>query len=402
MALESSHMFLSKINGKNISYDKLDYTVSGLYNRMKFIEDTLQYNDDFLMEYFDKYYKFNPNCWEHLSHNNNICCKLESMGTYILSQVPDKRKLEYKFYNGEKNFENVLKKEYSLDRIIDSMSGNFENQTDGDIMHFLEREENSWYLPKTIKVEKCDFERQDELGEILRQYKHLRDDLAHQKDIMLKGGMLTKKNCKINTTKLRYMIGSIDSDMLEAKTQILQPVLFTNTLRGSTKSDWSDVDFLNPIHVECFLKLTHTSKDFDDDLSLLLNYFNTILDRVMKRLTYEEKEILRVIRWGIKTVEKVNEALQVGYDVGQVKSLIQIDAKELSFVISHIVHIFIQEYYKDIQTYLDFKRDNSEYLKMIPTKVCKCCGKTKPLTSFIKKRDMKDGHRNKCKQCTKR
>ena len=34
-------------------------------------------------------------------------------------------------------------------------------------------------------------------------------------------------------------------------------------------------------------------------------------------------------------------------------------------------------------------------------KVCKVCGQEKPLSEFYKRKDTKDGHRNKCKSCEK-
>lgn len=402
MALDTSHMFLSKINGKNISYDKLDYTLSGVENRLKFVEKMLEENDEFLQEYFDKYYLANATKWDYLSHENNICKKLESMATYILSQVPEKSKLEYRFYNGQKNFENVLKKDYSLDRIIEDASKNIDNQTDGDIIHFLQRDENAWYLPKTVKVESQDLKRQDEVGEILRQYDSLKNELIEKKNELSKLRYVNGKLTKWNTTKLKYMIGSIQNDMLECKIQHDKPIVFNDTLKGSTKNCWDEVDFLNPVHVECFLKLDISSSNFDDDLSMLLNYFNKILKKVMPKLTYEETKVLEVIRWGIKRVEKINETLEIGYENHSITKLIQVDKDSLNFIISKIVTLFIKEYHKDMAKYLETRRDKSILFDIVPTKVCKSCGKTKTLTSFVKKKDMKDGYRTKCKECMRR
>ena len=402
MALDTSHMFLSRINGRNISYDKLNYNIQTLEGRLEFCKQLLSKNDEFLQVYFDEYYLANATKWDYLSHENNICKKLESIATYILSQVPDKAKLEYRFYNGEKNFDNVLRREYSLDRIIEDASKSVQNQTDGDVIHFLKREENSWYLPKTIKIEKKDLKRQDELGEKLRQYETFKQMLINKKNELSKLKVVDGKVTKWNTTKLKYMIGAIDNDMVDLKVQCIKPIVFNDTLKGSTKSCWNDVDFLNPVHVECFLKLNVSSHNFDDDLSMLLNYFNEILMKVMPELSYREKEVLRVIRWGIKTVEKINETLLIGYNHGQVKEQIVIDKEELNLIISHIVTSFINKYHKDVQCYLNSRRDQSILFDIVPTKVCKCCGKRKTLNSFVKKKDMKDGHRNKCKQCMRK
>ena len=401
MTINKTHMFLSKINGKNISFDKIDYTIHGLVPRLQFVTQLLNKNEEFLKNYFDDYYCSTPSKEDYLSHRNNICNKLESLGTYLLSQVPEKAKLEYRFYNGQKNFENVLRKEYSLDKIIEDASQCVQNHTDGDIMYFLHNDDNVWYLPKTIKITCEDLERKDELGELLRQYSRFHKMLVDKKKYEQTYDLTTKKSAQWNTTKLKYMIGSVQTDMIDLKVQTLKPITFINCLKGSSKSYWDDVDFLNPIHVECFLKLDCSDTNFDDDLSLLLNYFNKKKKKIIPELSYKEKQVLKILRWGIRSVDKINDALQVGYNRSQIKELFVIDAKELNFIISNIVLKFINKYEQDVQTYLDYRRDNSTLINLIPTKTCTCCKKTKPLSSFTKKKDMKDGHRNQCRRCVK-
>lgn len=399
MAIKTSHNFLTKINGKNISFEKLDYAISGVENRMNYVKKIIEENDEFLQEYFDNYYIANPSNNECLSHNDNICTKLESMATYILSQVSEKSKLQYRFYNGQKNFDNVLKKEYSLDKIIEDGSKNVSNQTDGDIMYFLKREENSWYLPKNVKITQKDFERQDELGQKLREYNEFKENLVKLKNELSLLRCVDGKITKYNTTKLKYMIGAVQNDMLDMKIQYDRPIVFTNTLKASCKNYLEDVDFLNPVHVECFLKLNVSCSDFEDDLSMLLRYFNEILEKVLKKLSYEEKEIIKVVRWGVKSKENVNKCLKIGYENKQISKLIQLKDDELPSLISKVVSMFMIEYSKDMRRYLDFKKENSILFDVVPNKVCKRCGKRKTLSSFVKKKDMKDGYRNECKQC---
>lgn len=400
MALDNSHMFLSTINGKNIVFEKIDYDIQGLSERLTYTEQLLKHYEDFLEEYFDKYFKTSPNKDQGLSSENNVCKKIEQLGTFILSEVPEKNKLEYKFYNGERNFEQALKKELSLDKFVEDMSGSISNFTDGDVMHFLNRQKEDQALDSTIKITKKDLDRQDEVGRILREYQLLKDNLIDIKQRVLNGTYKSSNGYTPNTTKIKYMLNAVNADMVETKVKLDRPITFKSPLRGSCVSCWNEVDFLNPIHVECFLKLTNSPTDFDSDLSMLLNYFNDLLESVKKQLTPKELEILKVLRWGHRRVDKINEVMELGFKLKQVKELYTVDANELTQIINKIVFMIIAEYKKDMTRYLNSQKNKSVLFEVVPSKVCKRCGERRTISSFQKKSDMKDGYRNICKRCS--
>lgn len=403
MALDTSHLFYGKINGKNISYDKLDYNLRGLPNRLEFVKKLLEENDEFLQVYFDKYFESNPTKWDHISHDNNICQKLEQIATYLLTEIDEKKStLEYRYYNNERNFQNALNKEYSLDKIIEDLSQAVSNTTDGDVIHFLMRGNGSQRVVKDVKVEPKDLKRQDEVGEILRQYDSLKQNLIKIRNQINDGTYETKNNYKPNTTKLRMMIRAIDIDMLDTKLKFDRPIQLKECLAGSTKSCWDEVDFLNPIHVECFLKLTCSDTNFDDDLSLLLNEFNDLLATAKKQLTDKENEVLDLFRWGIKRVDKINEMLKMGFDLGSIKELYTVTPEEVEGITKKAVNLIIQCYENKMQAYLDRCKEKGRLFEVVPSKVCKCCGKRKTLGSFPKHETARDGHRNICNSCRKR
>ena len=400
MALDTSHIFTGLIGGKNIAYDRLDYTLKGLDNRLQFVDKLLEENDLFLQTYFDKYFVVNPTMWDAISHENNICKKLEQIATYILAETEEKKSnLEYRFYNDEKAFIKALKKEYSLDRIVEGMTSSVDNTTDGDVIHFLHESGKNQRLPKGIKVDSKDLERDDELGHILRQYMSLKTNLSDIRQRILDGTYEPKNNYTPNTTKLKYMIGAIDTDMYDVKSQILKPIELRACGNGSCVSSWDDVDFLNPVHVECFLKLTNSPTDFDSDLSMLLNYFNELYELVKPKLTYKEIEILKILRWGIKRVDKITETLELEYQKRQVKESYETTSDELYYIINRTVQMIMNVYEKDVQKYLNNRLKNSNITNVVPGKVCKKCGITKTLSSFNKRNDSSDGYRSVCKSC---
>lgn len=400
MALDNSHMFLSTIGNKNIAFQKIDYDIKGIVERIEYTEQLLDCYKDFLEQYFDKYFKYNPNKDQALSNENNVCNKIEQLATYILSEVPEKNKLEYRFYSDEKNFEKALRKELSLDKFVQDMTSSISNFTEGDVIHFLSRQKEDQAVDSTIKITKKDLERQDEVGNILRQYQQLKDNLMEIKSKVLEQNYQTANGYVPNTTKLKYMINSVNADMLDVKVKLDRPITFKSPLRGSCVSCWNEVDFLNPIHVECFLKLTNSPTDFDSDLSMLLNYFNDLLKQVEKQLSPKELEVLKVLRWGHRRVDKINEVMALGFKMKQVKELYEVDADELTQIINKVVSMIITEYKKDMTRYLNSRKDESILFDIVPSKVCKCCGQRRTISSFAKKSDMKDGYRNICKRCS--
>lgn len=400
MALDNSHMFLSSIKDKNIVFEKIDYDIKGVPERLQYAQTLLDTYKDFLEQYFDKYFKVNPNKDQALSSENNVCNKIEQLGTYILSEVEDKNKLEYKFYNGQRNLDQALKRELSLDKLIDDMSSSVSNFTDGDVIHFLCRQQGNQAVDCATKVTKKDVERQDEVGRILREYQALKENLMDIKQRVLEQRYESCNEYTPNATKLKYMINAVNLDMLDTKVKIDRPITFKAPLSGSCVSCWDEVDFLNPVHVECFLKLTNSPTDFDSDLSMLLNYFNDLLAQVEKTLTPKELEVLKILRWGQRRVDKINETMKKGFELKQVDELYTIDADELSQIINKVVQGVMQEYTRDMTNFLNKRKNESILFDVVPSKVCKCCLERKTLSSFPRKSDMKDGYRNICRKCS--
>lgn len=398
--INRDHLFTGLINGQNIVYDRIRYDIKGLDYRMNFVNYLLKKNDDFLVDYFDNRFVVNPTSWDGTSLENNVCQKLEQLATYLLSEVPEKKsKLEYKFYNGERNFENVLRKEYSLDKIVEDLSKNVSHQTDGDVMYFLDREQNNYYLPKNIKLTPKDFERDDEVGKLLRQYNSLKQNLIEIKEKLTNGTYRFKTNYKLNTFKIKYMLGILEGDMLDCKTFMDKTIMFNDCLTGSNVSCWDEIDFFNPVHIECFLKLTTSPTQFDSDLSLYVNYFNTLFNRCKKDLNKKELEVLKVLTWGNRRVENINDALLVGWNYGQTDELYEIDFEELNQITTKATNLVIKQYAIDLQNFLDMRLCMSLPYNKLEIKICTCCGRPKTISNFQCVNVKKRWYRSVCKKC---
>lgn len=400
MALDRSNVFFGKLKEKNIAYDKLDYDLKGLAYRREFIEGLLEDNKEFLEEYFDDYFKANPKKDEALSMDNNICMKLEQIATYLLAEAEEKESsLEYRFYNDIRNFEKALRRESSLDKIVEDMSGSVGNFTEGDVIHFLVSGSSDKRLPKGMKVTDKDFNREDEVGQILREYKQYKEDLVRIKEKVGRFEYEPKGDYIPNTFKLKKMISSIDDDIYQTKYKLDRPIEFKQPISGSCVSSWDEVDFLNPIHVECFLKLTNNPLDFDSDLGMLLHYFNELFESVKTNFTDKELEVIKVLRWGVKRTDKINETLEVGFNTRQVRELYTITGQELTEIINKAVRLIMKAYESDMKNFLNKNRDKGNLFNVAKNKECIKCGERKTLSSFEKHPTSRDGYRNVCKCC---
>lgn len=102
--------FNGKINGKKIEdfYSQLDYSIKGVENRLKKIKEILK-DDEFFVEYFDKWFKCNINSNNGTSENDSVCRLLEKMADYIL--YADRNSYRRKKYKEQK----IKKKEILVD-----------------------------------------------------------------------------------------------------------------------------------------------------------------------------------------------------------------------------------------------------------------------------------------------
>lgn len=386
MSFRCEHIFTGLIDGKNITKVRLDYSVNGVQDRIYEVEQILKEYDNFLVKYFDDYFLTSVSKYDELSLNNNICLKIENIADYILNQVPREQKLEYKFYSDYRDFEKEINKELNLEKVA--------NKSDGDnVIHFLIQSGQNYKKTKEIIITPKDYNRQDYLGEILNQYK---DYLEYLKELK-----------KIGTTREKYYCNKnmslVNSDMLYCKQQLdgIFGINLRNPLSSSEKPNFDDIDFTNLHHIECMLKSSKSSLDFDNDYSMQLNYFKKLYKNIYNKLNYKEKKICEILSWGNSSVTQVNDILKIGYESNNIKELYIIDSLELKRIIHKVCKLIADEHLKDLERFLKINYNNGRYKRLVKTKVCSKCNEEKPLSSFWKRELSKDGTMNICKECYK-
>lgn len=387
MSFRREHIFTGLIDGKNITQQKLDYSVVGVEQRIDNIQKILEQYDYFLMEYFDNYFCSNASKYNKLALNNNICNKLDTFSDYILTQVPKEDKLEYKFYSDYRDFEREINKELNLEMVIDNKDGD-------NILHYLIESGKNYKKCKDIVLSENDFLRHDYVGQLLNQYKAYKDILS---DLKKNGTTIQKYYANKN-------ISLVTKDMIYCK-ENLDGIFGTNLrngLKDSEKPSFDDIDFFNLHHIECLLKSTKSELNFDEDYSMHLNYFNDLFKKIYNELSQKEKEICTVIRWGNSSVTQVNDTLKIGYETNNVKELYQVDSDELKRTIYKICKKICNEHKKSLQSFLDLNYHKGNYIQYVKTKKCSKCGNVIPLSNFWNRELGKDGKMNICKDCFKK
>lgn len=387
MSFRCEHIFTGLIEGKNITQVRLDYSVEGIQERIDKIESVLKEYDNFLMQYFDKHFLSTVSKYDELSLDNNICKRLETFADYILNQVKKEDKIEYKFYSDYRDFEKEIKKELNLETVTDNNNGE-------NIINFLLEKGNNYKKSKEITINDKDFLREDFLGTLLREYKSCKDYLNELKKT---GTAKEKYYCNKNIT-------SINSDMLYCKEHIdgIFGTNLRNALSDSECPDFDGIDFSNLHHIECMLKSSKSSMNFDNDYSMQLNYFKSLYHKVYKTLNDKERNICQILSWGNSSLTQVNDALRIGYETNNIKELYQLDTNELKKIIYSICKRIANEHEKDIEKFLKKNYEKGLYKKIAKKKVCTKCKIEQPISNFWKRELSKDGVMNVCKKCYKK
>jgi hypothetical protein len=272
-------MFFGKINDTNPTElnRKIDYTKTSLEERKNVVDNILE--SGFYEGYMDEFFKVNLTSGDSLSEHDNACNSLERLANYLLNAdevKEDKKETSYKFYTDEIEFQKAVNKEPK----IDGMGSEQEN-----IIHFLKKENRNFKKSKNQTVTKKDTQREDELGQILREY----TDYLEKVTIELKN----HEQSKLSRYKLSEISGSVKQDMINSKNMLLGAFGFKTNAEESTVIDWEQVDFTNRNHVKAllYMKPGHRS---DVDLQYTIEEFVELVR--IARPTKLQKEIITLMR----------------------------------------------------------------------------------------------------------
>lgn len=306
MAFSQSHLFRGQINNVNIMdiVDKLDYTISSLQDRMNLVKELL--GEEFFVEYFDEYFKGNISTKDYLSANNNVCQAILKITDYILGaeEIGEKFKeksVVYKFYRDEESLKSAITKEQSLDYIQEQMG------MDEEVIHFLMKRQN-FRKPKDISVKPSDINRDDYVGEVLREYNVLKEALVN-----LKNNKELREEIKFpySRGKISHIIKELNADMLIAK-KILDG---TNGQALKHPGDegqvieWDCFDYTNYNHIRALLYSNATQLSADNEISFLVYDLENMIKKLYKNKKLKDRDlkIIKMIRQGYLQEEIASE-----------------------------------------------------------------------------------------------
>lgn len=383
--------FFSKIDKKGIyDYAKLDTNINDLEDRIQYVYDLLNVvkdengiefsNDEFWQEIFvqrpnkTSYIDLMPNSETELYSESNIAKTLETIANYIMWCDPNKKKKEHiKIYDNEKKFQDAISK----DRKYFDTYG--ESVDDGVII--LRRKEN-YKKAKDEKVTAEDLKNYPELKEYKKEIDRLSSYIREDRLDEFVEYMQNKGHTKIKTERqaksfLVNHIGELKKDMLQAKIELVRPIVWKAPLKDAGGADWDELDELDSTHMKALLQLYRESEvyDFQSDLGCIFKDLEDVLNEV--KLTEKQEELLNLWMKGM-TVSKI--AKELNKSVGTV-------SKYLDRIVSKIVDVYeekLENWY-----YLNIRK--GEY------KRCNKCGEIKLINKFNK--NGKQGYKSMCKIC---
>ncbi len=303
MAFTSQQNFLASIDGvtANELNRVMDRTLDNYDERKACIENTLE-GTSFFEEYFTDYYNVNASQNDYLSLENNVCKVLENYASYLLNSkdIDDEESQQYKFYYDESEFMRAINKDVKYD------------DKGQEVIDFLLANQSNYKKAKDQKITAADLNRNDVVGDVLRDYKSYIDtldnsDMQAYRRNRIKGevqrDMILAKDAllRVHGYNLRYF-----SESTQPNLEVFDFADF-NQLKGYTmegvESRYAKVDGL--------LRMKFNG-DFQNDFQCILYDLDTLIDKT--KLTEKERECLNYFRNGL-TNTKISDILGIDHSV---------------------------------------------------------------------------------------
>ena len=303
MAFTSQQNFLASIDGvtANELNRVMDRTLDNYEERKKCIEETLE-GTYFFEEYFTNYYNVNASQNDYLSLENNVCKVLENYASYLLNSkdIDDEESQQYKFYYDESEFMRAINKDVKYD------------DKGQEVIDFLLANQSNYKKAKDQKITAADLNRNDVVGDVLRDYQSYVDLL---------------NNSNMQAYRRNRLKGEVQRDMILAKDALLRVHGYNlRYFSESTKPDLEVFDFadFNQLKgytmegvesryakVDGLLRMKFNG-DFQNDFQCILYDLDTLIDKT--KLTEKERECLNYFRNGL-TNTKISDILGIDHSV---------------------------------------------------------------------------------------
>lgn len=328
MSLTVQQFFTSDINGVTVNdiKNKLDYKNKNTYeDRLDVVKSALEYGDDFYQQYFDNHFDVCINNNDFLLSDTNVCKSLETMATYLLMSE-DVKNIEDSFVARQEQLEKRMSKENEV-----SADG-FVNLLD-DVEE--EKPNTSNYKKQKVQtITSKDLNREDELGQLLRQYQDFLNRIKYK----------LKDDNKHLRKRPRFVYavhsGGVRDDMIVLKDSLLgvhgyklRHYSVESQLPNYDAFDYTNIRHLlgaslssseKTIKAKGLLFFTPT-EDYQDDFNCILVDLQNIIDKT--DLTDFEKDTLELSRLNLSRVDIAKELETYDSKIKRTMSLI---AKKVS------------------------------------------------------------------------
>lgn len=392
------------------------------------------------------YIKLILNTTDGLYSDTNVCEVITKLTDYVLfaedmRELDRANKTEYKIYKDEVLFRKAQREislegeverqgatidgDTTIDDVVAKLQGEHEAGYDkfkshDDVVHILVKDTN--FKKSTNQVIYSRDYDDAEIGELLKAYQHeinkMNERLQYNKNrlpmleavidskstdtgfsILLDvAGVESKEEAtqlKIELVRdnkmLMKQIGLMKCDMIDVKELIKKPIRFKHLMSGSTKGDYTDVDFgqdMEEVIRVCMAYPEQETYDLQNEFDICLYIVRQLIEMTM--FTVEEEQVLFLYQHGY-THKYIAEECSRLFGEEYLR-------QEVTRCLSDIAEKLINTYETFYTKYLI----NNNKIDEKGLKTCSKCGETKYRGEFDKDSSKKDGLKSQCKQCRKK
>lgn len=441
MALPNKNFF-GTIEGRNIYsfLADLNYDLKTSAERVEHLRKTLSDGNGRMHPFFERifeqtqdettklntsYIKLILNSTDGLYSDTNVCEVLTKLTDYILF-AEDMRELEranrteYKIYKDEVLFKKMMR-EVSLEAELDKISDGDDEKDIDNLIHILVKDKNFRKEAGQV-IYKQDFEDM-ELKDVLTAYQSqidfMNEKLSKNKErlplleaiidsneneadmgfkiVLETAGVESKEEAqklKIELVRenknLIKHIGLMKCDLLDAKDMIKKPIRFKHLMSGSSKGDYTDVDFgfgSEEIIKNLLVYPEQETYDLQNEFEMCQYIVRQLIE--MTEFTVEEEQVLYLHQHGYSQKYIAEECSRLfGEEYIQ---------QEVSRCLDDIVNKLVTTY----ETFYNKYLVKNNLINEAGLKTCSKCGETKYRGYFDKDSSKKDGLKSQCKECRK-
>ena len=246
MALKNQSYFTAKIGNVDLYSIKsmINYKIDNLEDRMKCVDIALAHGDEFYQEYFDKYCDTGITSNDLLLSESNVVQSLEGMANYILAKDPEYNKTEDSYFVRHDRLVDKINKE---DEFGGTESSLLLCEDDSVLPYEEVKNKQNYKKLKKQTIKPDDLQRNDDLGDILRDYNTFLDLISqHTK----KNNTINKSAKKANLYMYTKQHSSIKDDMIICKDSMMKTHGYTlKYFSESTKPSYDVIDITNIDHL---------------------------------------------------------------------------------------------------------------------------------------------------------